>query len=161
MKKYQKKQQKIQRSGHKRLMQEKRLVKLMHENVLLNNFNGDNDNIAMFNAIVNGVKDEKGNTKELVYDELDTSSKGVYAFCKKFIMMRDIAELSDMENTRLRIKEEMSSVEDDYTYDRLRKKYKEMGDKCNEFYKKLNENDESRKLFKLCNQITNVSKLLD
>jgi hypothetical protein len=66
-----------------------------------------------------------------------------------------------MENTRLRIKEEMSSVEDDYTYDRLRKKYKEMGDKCNEFYKKLNENDESRKLFKLCNQITNVSKLLD
>lgn len=161
MKKYQRQQKKIQRSAHKRLMQEKRLVKLMCENVLLNKFDNDEDNVVMHDAIVNGVKDEKGNMKELLYDDLDSTSKGVYHFCKKYIMMNDIAELNKMENMRLQLKEELSAATDDYTYDRLRKKYREMGDKCNEFYKKLNETDDSRKLFRLCSQISNVCNMLD
>lgn len=156
MKKYQKKQQKIQRSGHKRLMQEKRIVRLMHDKVLLNNFNLDNENVLMHDAIVNGVKNEKGEIAELSYDNLDTTSKRVYAFCKKYIMCNDILKLEEMENERFSIKEEMNNTKDEYTHDRLRKKYKEMGDKCNEFRKKLNENDESRKLFKQCIDIMNV-----
>ena len=44
MKKYQKKQKKMQASAHRRLMQEKRLVRLMHNQVLLSNFSLDKDN---------------------------------------------------------------------------------------------------------------------
>lgn len=156
MKKYQKKQKKIQTSAHRRLMQEKRIVRLMHERVLLNKFDSNNDNVVMYNAIVNGVKNNNDKMRELSYEELDSTSKKVFTFCKKFMMMNDIEELNEMEADRLRVKTEMNLANDDYTRDRLRKKYKEMGEKCTEFYKKLNETEESRKLFKLCKLIGNV-----
>lgn len=156
MKKYQKRQNKIQSSSRKRLMMEKRIVRLMHERALLNKFDSDNENVAMYNAIVNGVKDEKGNVMEVNYDELDSTNKKVYNFCKKFIMMNDIEELNQMEEERLALKAEMQSAHDGYTHDKLKKKYKEMGEKCNEFYKKMTESSESKKLFNLCKLIGNV-----
>lgn len=156
MKKYQRKQKKIQASAHKRLMQEKRLVRLMHDRVLFDNFERNNENVVMHNAIVNGVKNLKGEIVELKYDTLDATRKRIYTFCKKYIMCNDIEKLEEMENDRLKVKEEMNNAGDYYTYDRLRKIYKEMGDKCNEFRKKLNENDESRKLFRLCNNVMDI-----
>jgi len=157
MKNIERKQKKIQRSARRRLNKEKRLVKMLHDRTKLEMFNNDSDNIAMYDSVLNGVRNENGEYKELNYDDLDATSKRTHNFCKKYIMMQNIAELEDLDNDRIRVRNDMMRASNRNTYNFLNGKYVAAREKHRSLYEELTETPEQRNLYKYCKNIASIN----
>lgn len=144
--KYQEKQKRKQRSCFRALQQEKRLVKLMHEKVFFRKFDlyPTPELIVMYNNII----DDK-----VVYESLDSTNKKLYNECKKYVMFNDIKTLSEIEHEKQSVHDQMTHSKDEYNFERLKKKYRDLCDEYQEFRKKLTDTVENRRMFNMCNSV--------
>lgn len=96
--KFIKKQRARQAMCKREINREKRLIRLMHEKYVLDNFRENKDYMNMYNNLINNTLNQDG---------LSSSDRKVYNTCQKYIMYNDFKELDvlqeKIENLRDRV----------------------------------------------------------
>lgn len=142
--------QKVRQAMCKReLNREKRVIRMMHEKSIINNFKYNQDCLNMYDKMMS----DNFNSENLCSNE-----KKVFQSCQKYIMWNDYNELKDLEKEMNIVRDAMDTEEDTRKYYELKKQYNSLKKEYIEFRRELTNTEEGRRLFNLCKGIDSIKR---